>query len=103
MTFSRPGCLRSLAVCLFCSLPLFSQVEQTPVQQQPPAAPQPSPQQTPQQNPPQQKKANPFETIPQSGAQPQTPPAKPDAPKLETPPVEQVKPAAPMEDVIESI
>src|SRR5437016_4799182 len=88
MMFPRPGCLRTLAVCLLCSVPLLSQQ----AGQQPPA-------QTPK-PPPQQKKANPFETVPQSTDQP-----KPQAPKLEAPKpaVEGPKAETPAEDVIELV
>src|SRR6266852_264030 len=92
MTFPRPGCLRSLAFCLLCSLPLFPQTPgQQPVGQQPtPQAPKP---------PAQQKKNNPFETVPQSTEQP-----KPQVPKLEAPkPAAEPKAEKPAEDVIELV
>ena len=93
MTFSRPGCLRTIAACLFICGVAYSQEQQPPQPQQPPPA---KPQ------PPQQKKANPFETIPQTTDQPQPP--KPQPPKLETPkPAEEAKPNLNPEDVIESI
>jgi outer membrane protein insertion porin family len=94
MTFFRPGRLRSLVVCLVSGVGLFAQ-QQTPPQQQPPAQP---PTQPPTQPPPQQKKANPFETIPQA---PETP-----APKVEAPPkaeVTQVNSDRPPTDTIELI
>src|SRR6266705_6789014 len=78
---SRPGRLRTLSVCLLCSLPLLAQ------------------------QPPQQKKANPFETVPESAQPPAAQPPKPQAPKLEP-----VKPAAeaapsdkPPQDVVELV
>src|SRR5580658_1410099 len=107
MTFFRPGRLRSLVVCLVCGAGLFarhlSAQQQTPPAQppasgQPPAQPptQP-PQQPPTQPPPQQKKANPFETIPQA---PEQPAPKTEAPKPE---VTQVNADRPPTDTIELI
>jgi outer membrane protein insertion porin family len=91
MTFSRPGRLRVLAVCLFVggvfSLSLSAQPQ--PPQPPPPAKPQPE-----------QKKNNPFEAIPES-QEPQPP--KPQPPKLETPKPEEAKPATAPEDIVESI
>src|ERR1017187_10149870 len=97
MTFSRPGCLRTLAVCLLCSLPVLSQQVQQPPQP-PPAQPPPG------QPPPQQKKANPFETVPQATDEPKPQP-QPQQPKLEAPKptAETAKPTGPAEDVIEDI
>src|SRR5271163_979128 len=92
MTFPRAGRLRPLAVCLFCSLPLWSQAPAPQPSQQPPAPP-----------PQQQKKNNPFEAVPQS-TEPQQP--APGPPRLEAPKpaVENVGPnAVPSEDVIEEI
>ncbi len=88
MMSSRPGSLRTATLVLFTSLASFAQ------QQPPPAKPQP----------PQQKKANPFETVPQSTDQPQQP--KPQPPKLELPkPAEEAKPGttANPQDVIEAV
>jgi outer membrane protein insertion porin family len=87
MTFFRPGRLRSLAVCLLSAAGLFAQQTQPP-QQPPPQPPKPATQ------PPQQKKANPFETVPQSTEQP-----KPATPKPET----QANPDRPVDDTIELI
>ena len=97
MMFPRPGCLRTLAICFLCALPLLAQPAQQPPAQQPKPEQQPPPQ--PKQ-PPQQKKATPFETIPQSTQQP-----KPQPPKLETPKPapETATPEKPQEDVIEAI
>jgi outer membrane protein insertion porin family len=108
MTFSRPGRLRILAVCLFVgsagALKMRAQQAQPPAQQ-PPATPQQPPpagsQQPPPkpQTPPQQKKNNPFEAIPQ--AQPTQPP---QPPKLETPkPSEQAQPTTAPSDTVEAI
>ena len=88
MTFFRPGCLRSLAVCLVCGVGLFAQ-QQPPAQPPAPATPQP---------PPQQKKANPFETVPQTNEQ--KPPATPQTPKPEEP---KVAADHPIDDTIELI
>src|SRR5579885_2229981 len=86
MMSSRPGSLRILAVCLYSSLTLLAQ------QQPPPVKPQP----------PQQKKANPFETVPQSTEPPQQP--KPQLPKLEQPkPAEEAKPTTNPQDVVEAV
>jgi len=109
MTSSRPGSLRTIVVCLLCSLPLFAQqagqqpaapasaTQQPPPQQPPPPKPQP----------PEQKKNNPFEAIPQSTEPTPTPaqPPQPQAPKLEPPKpaVEAPKVVTPVEDVIDSI
>ena len=119
MTFSRPGRLRLLAVCLligaFGSLKISAQPQQPAPQNQPPASQQPpagQPQQPPQPPPakpqPEQKKNNPFEAIPES-QEPQPPkpqPPKLETPKPETPKPEEAKPGAPTtptEDVIESV
>src|SRR5579863_8762735 len=111
MTSSRPGSLRTIVVCLLCSLPLFAQqAGQQPPAPQPPQQQQPTEQQPPPQpppakpQPPQQKKNNPFDAIPQS-TEPAPAPPQPQAPKLEgpKPTVEAPKPAAPAEDVIDSI
>ena len=90
MTLPRPSCLRAVVVCLVCSLPLLSQQAAQPSAQ--PAKPQP----------PQQKKANPFEAVPEA-TQPQPP--KPQPPKLEPvkPAAEPVTPNRPPEDVIELV
>src|SRR6266404_3574790 len=89
MTFFRPGCLRTLAVCLLCSLPVLSQEAGQQPQAQPPKPP------------PQQKKNNPFETVPQSTEQPKPPVQQP---KLEAPkPAAEPKGEKPAEDVIELI
>ena len=89
MTFFRPGRLRTLAVCLLCSLPLLSQEAGQQPQAQPPKPP------------PQQKKNNPFETVPQSTEQPKPPVQQP---KLEAPkPAAEPKGEKPAEDVIELI
>jgi outer membrane protein insertion porin family len=104
MTFSRPGRLRILLVCLMFSLPLLAQ-------QQPPATPQQQPPTPPPaKTPPQQKKANPFETIPQDTTPTPTPPPvtqqpKPEAPKPAAAPVPDTSPipSTPPDDVIESI
>ena len=77
MEFSRPGRLRAFALCLLAGwgvsllLPVAGFAQQNP----PPAQPA---------KPPQQKKANPFETVPQGAApEPDQPaPAKPEAAKL---------------------
>src|SRR5580698_5337540 len=90
MTFFRPGRLRSLAVYLVCGAGLYAQQQTPPTQ--PPATGQPPAQ------PPQQKKANPFETVPQA---PETP-AKPAAPTPATPEV-QVNADRPPSDTIELI
>jgi len=92
MTFFRPGRLRSLAVCLVSGAGLFAQQTQ---QTQPPAQP---PKPPAQQQPPQQKKANPFETVP-------TAPEQQAPPKLEAPkPAEaQANPDRPIDDTIELI
>src|SRR5580698_8069283 len=66
MTFFRPGRLRILAVYLVCGAGLFAQQQQQP----PTQPPQQPPTQPPTQPPPQQKKANPFETVPQAPEQP---------------------------------
>ena len=104
MTFSRPGCLRAVVVCLLCSFPVFSQQRQQspPPQQQPPPQP-PPPKPVEQSKPAEQKKNNPFEAVPESTDQPQPP--KPQAPKLEAPKpaTEEAKPNQPIENVIESI
>jgi outer membrane protein insertion porin family len=97
MTFFRPGCLRPLAACLLCSLPLLAQQAAPPSAQQGPVAPpaQGQPPAPPRQN-------NPFEAVPQS---PQEPPPQ-QAPRLETPApaVQQPRPGEnPPEDVIDSI
>jgi outer membrane protein insertion porin family len=88
MTFFRPGRLRSLAVCLVCGAGLFAQTPPTQPPQQPPTQPPPT-------QPPQQKKANPFETVPQAPEQP----AKPATPTPEA----QVNPDRPPTDTIELI
>lgn len=99
MTFFRPGRLRGLAVCLASGLGLFAQ--QSPPTQppaQPPQTQQPPTQQPPKQPPQQPRRANPFETVPQSTEQ--------QPPKLETPkPAEEPKanPDHPQEDTIELI
>src|SRR5437016_3370859 len=101
MTFPRPGCLRALAVCLFCSLPLFSQQAAQPPAQ--PPQPQPAKPQPAKPQPPEQKKTNPFEAVPEA-AEPQPP--KPQAPKLEPvkpAPEPAVTPDRPPEDVIELV
>ncbi len=104
MTFSRPGSLRAVVVCLLCSFPVFSQQRQQspPPQQQPPPQP-PPPKPVEQSKPAEQKKNNPFEAVPESTDQPQPP--KPQAPKLEAPKpaTEEAKPNQPIENVIESI
>jgi len=107
MTFSRPGRLRFLAVCLSVGISgalilRAQEVAQASPQQTPPSQQPPQPPPAKQQ-PPQQKKANPFEAIPESTEQPPQPP-KPPAPKLETPaPAEEAKPTQPTQDVIEGI
>ena len=93
MTFFRPGRLRSLAVCFVSGAGLFAQQTQ---QTQPPAQP---PKPPAQQQPPQQKKANPFETVP-------TAPEQQAPPKLETPKPAaeaQANPDRPIDDTIELI
>ncbi len=96
MTFSRPGRLRMLLVCLLISLPLMGQ-QPAPAQQQPPPTPPPA-----KPTPPQQKKANPFETIPEVQAQPPAqPPVQP--PKLEAPPPTPEPVTTPADDVVESV
>jgi outer membrane protein insertion porin family len=109
MTFFRPGRLRSLAVCLVCGVGLFAghlaaQQQTPPTQppasgqppQQPPTQPPQQPPTQPPTQPPQQKKANPFETVPQAPEQP-----KPTAP---TPtPETQVNADRPPTDTIELI
>src|ERR1700675_3089236 len=97
MTFSRPGCLRPLAACLLCSLPLLAQQAAPPPA---PPAPAPAPAQGHPPAPP-QRPNNPFEAVPQSQ---EAPPQQP--PRLETPPpaAGQARPGeAPAEDVIEAI
>ncbi|MBL8230583.1 MAG: outer membrane protein assembly factor BamA [Bryobacterales bacterium] len=93
MTFSRLGGLQLLYVFYLLVFIGFSGSAQALLAQQPPAEPP---------KPPQQKKANPFETVPQT-----TEPAQPAKPKiqLEAPkPVEGAKPApTEVEDVIEAI
>jgi outer membrane protein insertion porin family len=85
MKVSRPGCLRALAFCLFGSS--FLWVTQAAfAQQNPPQAQPPKPA-------PQQKKANPFETVPQGAEAPAPEPAKPAAPKPDA-----AKPGAPPAD-----
>src|SRR6266446_1822060 len=81
MMASRLGCLSALSVCLLCWGPMLAQ------------------------QPPQQKKANPFEAVPESAEPPAAQPPKPQAPKLEP-----VKPAAeaapsstPPQDVVELV
>src|SRR5579872_692016 len=94
MTFFRPGRLRSLAVCLVCGTGLFAQTPPTQPPQQPPTQPPTQPPPTrPPTTPPQQKKANPFETVPQAPEQP----AKPATPEV------QANPDRPPTDTIESI
>lgn len=94
MMFSRPGGLPTLVLWQLACLVGFSSLAYPQAQQ--PAPP-----------PPQQKKANPFETVPQTAPpqapQPATP--KPQQPKLESPkPADEAKPApGPVEDVIEAI
>ncbi len=93
MMFSRPGGLPTLVLWQLACLVGISPLAYPQAQPAPP--------------PPQQKKANPFESVPQT-AQPQTPqPAtpKPQQPKLESPkPADEAKPApGPVEDVIEAI
>src|SRR5580658_6239590 len=104
MTFSRPGRLCTLVVCLLCSVPLFSQ-QQPQAQQQPPASQQQQPpvqQQPPATQPPkpQPPKANPFETVPQETNPPAAQPPKLEAPKPVTP---TTAAGQPPEDVIETI
>jgi outer membrane protein insertion porin family len=90
MKVNRPGCLRAFAFCLAGLFLLGS----TAVAQQNP--PQPAP---PKPQPPQQKKANPFETVPQGAETPQ-----PETPAPPKPEVTQVNPTeAPPEDIIELI
>src|SRR5579875_2526700 len=93
MTFSRPGRLRVLAVCLWIGGVFSPSLSAQPQPPQPPQPPPAKPQ-------PEQKKNNPFEAIPES-QEPQPP--KPQPPKLETPKPEEAKPAAAPEDVVESI
>jgi outer membrane protein insertion porin family len=111
MEFSRPGRLRAFALCLPGGL-LKSNISQRgmrralPVallflflgmpeagfaQQQTPPPAEPA-------KPPQQKKANPFETVPQGGETPE--PAKPAPPK---PDAAKVTADAPPEDAIELV
>lgn len=103
MMSNRPGGLHSLVVWPLAVLLGLIAVTQ-------PVAGQQSQQQPPPPKPaPQQKKANPFETVPQAAQPaPQAPQPKPAAPKptLESPkPAEEAKPepAGPIEDVIETI
>ncbi len=93
MTFSRPGRLRVLAVCLWIGGVFSPSLSAQPQPPQPPQPPPAKPQ-------PEQKKNNPFEATPES-QEPQPP--KPQPPKLETPKPEEAKPAAAPEDVVESI
>lgn len=89
MVFSRPGRLRALSLCLLGVVLLVGSSRLAFAQQTPPPA-QPA-------KPPQQKKANPFETVPQSTDTPAQPaPAKPEAAKP-------ASPDQPPEDVIELI
>ena len=69
MTFFRPGRLRILAVCLVSGAGIFAQTPPAQPPQQPPQTQPPT-------QPPQQKKANPFETVPQVAE-----PPKPETPK----------------------
>jgi outer membrane protein insertion porin family len=90
MKVYRPGCLRASAFCLagFFLLGLTALAQQNP--------PQPAP---PKPQPPQQKKANPFETVPQGGETPQ-----PETPAPPKPEVTNTAPGeAPPEDIIELI
>jgi outer membrane protein insertion porin family len=93
MKFSRPGCLRRLAVCLIAVLSVLPQVGLAQGQAQPAPPQQNSPVQTPPaQNPPQQKKTNPFEAVPQSPENPEpakpAPPATPGAVSADEPPTD---------------
>jgi outer membrane protein insertion porin family len=86
MKFSRPGCLRRVAVCL--SVLLSVVLPQTSLAQGQ-ATPAP-----PQQNPPQQKKANPFEAVPQGADNPEPAkpvPAAPGAVSTEEPPSDTIE------------
>jgi hypothetical protein len=101
MTFFRPGCLRPLAACLLCSLPLLAQQAAPPSAQQAPSQAPPPAQGQPPAQPPRQN--NPFEAVPQSQ---QETPQQPQGPRLETPAptVQQARPGEnPPEDVIDSI
>jgi outer membrane protein insertion porin family len=94
MTFSRLGGLHLLYVFHLIVITGLSSSTLGLAQQQPPAQPA---------SPPQQKKQNPFESVPQATEQQPAQPAKPKI-ELEAPkPVEGAKPAAAIEDVIELI
>src|SRR5580693_2082851 len=81
----RPGCLRLLAVCVFCSSPLFPQAG-------PPPAQAPKPQQN-----------NPFESVPTAPAQPAPPPLRPEPAKPATPGAAPETAVQPIDDTIEAI
>src|SRR5580658_5573814 len=100
MMFHRPGRLRVVLLCssIFSTSAIFLEAQQPAAQQQPPPQQQPAPQQPA----PQPNKPNPFETVPQTPAQPpkqdiqNVPPPKPEAPRA-------TQPGQPPEDVIEAI
>jgi outer membrane protein insertion porin family len=101
MMLSRLGSLAAVVACLWSACVPFTAVAQEPAQQQPAPAPAPAKPQ-----PPQQKKQNPFETIPTEQAKPEPAQQKKQGPTLETPKpaVDAAKPGQqPVEDVVELI
>jgi outer membrane protein insertion porin family len=103
MMFHRPGRLRVVLLCssIFSTSAIILEAQQPAAQQQPPPQQQPAPQQpAPQQPAP--NRPNPFETVPQTPAQPpkqniqNVPEPKPEAPRA-------TQTGQPPEDIIEAI